>query len=92
MKFVVREAQGRECAVESHSDIHYNVYSISESQISESRFLPPVRGRVWGVGWGSRLMAGASTAFFPSFLVGGLGALFVVAWTLKDLRKPALNP
>jgi TRAP-type uncharacterized transport system fused permease subunit len=33
------------------------------------------------------LLAGASTAFFPSFLVGGLGALFVVAYTLKDVRK-----
>ena len=37
------------------------------------------------------LLAGASTAFFPSFLVGGLGALFVVAYTLKDLRKQAPN-
>jgi TRAP-type uncharacterized transport system fused permease subunit len=32
------------------------------------------------------LLAGASTAFFPSFLVGGLGALFVVAYTMKDMR------
>ena len=37
------------------------------------------------------LLAGASTAFFPSFLVGGLGALFVVAYTLKDIRKRAPN-
>jgi TRAP-type uncharacterized transport system fused permease subunit len=35
------------------------------------------------------LLAGASTAFHPSFLVGGLGALFVVAYTLVDFRKPA---
>ena len=33
------------------------------------------------------LLAGASTAFFPSFLVGGMGALFVVAYTLKDVRS-----
>ncbi len=33
------------------------------------------------------LLAGASTVFFPSFLVGGLGALFVVAYTLKDVRR-----
>ncbi len=33
------------------------------------------------------LLAGAATAFFPSFLVGGLGALFVVAYTLKDIRR-----
>ena len=37
------------------------------------------------------LLAGAATAFFPSFLVGGLGALFVVAYTLKDVRKRASN-
>jgi len=37
------------------------------------------------------LLAGASTVFFPSFLVGGLGALFVVAYTLKDVRKRAPN-
>ena len=43
---------------------------------------------------GSRilLLVGASTAFFPSFLVGGLGALCVVAYTLKDIRKRAPNP
>ena len=35
------------------------------------------------------LLVGASTAFFPSFLVGGLGALGVVAYTLKDIRKRA---
>ena len=33
------------------------------------------------------LLAGASTAFLPSFLVGGMGALFVVAYTLKDVRS-----
>ena len=33
------------------------------------------------------LLVGASTAFFPSFLVGGLGALCVVAYTLKEVRK-----
>ena len=33
------------------------------------------------------LLAGASTAFSPSFLVGGLGALFVAGYTLKDVRK-----
>ena len=33
------------------------------------------------------LLAGASTAFSPSFLVGGLGALCVVAYTLKEVRK-----
>ena len=38
------------------------------------------------------LLAGASTAFFPSFLVGGLGALFVVAYTLNDVRYRAPNP
>jgi len=32
------------------------------------------------------LLAGASTAFIPSPLVGGLGALFVVAYVLKDAR------
>ena len=37
------------------------------------------------------LLAGASTAFFPSFLVGGLGALFVVAYTLNDIRHRAPN-
>jgi TRAP transporter 4TM/12TM fusion protein len=31
------------------------------------------------------LLAGASTAFFPSFLVGGLGALFVAGYVLKDV-------
>ena len=35
------------------------------------------------------LLAGAATAFYPSFLVGGLGALFVVAYALKDIRKIA---
>ena len=35
------------------------------------------------------LLAGASTAFSPSFLVGGLGALFVAGYTLKDVRKAA---
>ena len=34
----------------------------------------------------------ASTAFFPTFLVGGLGALFVVAYTLNDVRYRAPNP
>ena len=38
------------------------------------------------------LLAGASTAFFPTFLVGGLGALFVVAYTLYDVRYRAPNP
>ena len=38
------------------------------------------------------LLTGASTAFFPSFLVGGLGALFVVAYTLNDVRYRAPNP
>ena len=38
------------------------------------------------------LLAGASTAFFPTFLVGGLGALFVVAYTLNDVRYRAPNP
>ena len=33
------------------------------------------------------LLVGASTAFSPSFLVGGLGALCVVAYTLKEVRK-----
>ena len=37
------------------------------------------------------LLAGAGCAFFPSFLVGGLGALFVIAFTLWDARKPAPN-
>ena len=37
------------------------------------------------------LLVGASTAFYPSFLVGGLGALFVVAYTLKDIRRGAPN-
>ena len=36
-------------------------------------------------------LAGASTAFFPTFLVGGLGALFVVAYTLNDIRHRAPN-
>jgi len=43
-----------------------------------------VRGRIL-------LLAGASTAFSPSFLVGGLGALFVVAYTLNDIRKRVPN-
>jgi hypothetical protein len=30
------------------------------------------------------LLAGAATAFSPSFLVGGLGALLVVAYTLNQ--------
>ncbi len=38
------------------------------------------------------LLTGASTAFFPTFLVGGLGALFVVAYTLNDVRYRAPNP
>jgi TRAP transporter 4TM/12TM fusion protein len=38
------------------------------------------------------LLAGASTAFFSSFLVGGLGALFVVGYTLKDVRKTGTEP
>jgi len=38
------------------------------------------------------LLAGAATAFFPSFLVGGLGALFVVAYTLNDARYRSPNP
>ena len=37
------------------------------------------------------LLASASTAFHPSFLVGGLGALFVVVYTLRDIRKWAPN-
>ena len=43
------------------------------------------------VGGRMLLLAGASTAFSPSFLVGGLGALFVVAYTLKDIRKRVPN-
>jgi TRAP transporter 4TM/12TM fusion protein len=35
------------------------------------------------------LLAGTATAFFPSFIVGGLGALVVVGYTLKDIRKVA---
>ena len=38
------------------------------------------------------LLAGASTAFSPSFLVGGLGALFVVGYTLKDVRNRGSYP
>ena len=37
------------------------------------------------------LLAGGGCAFFPSFLVGGLGALFVIAFTLWDARKPTPN-
>jgi len=37
------------------------------------------------------LLVGAATAFFPSFLVGGAGALAVVAYTLNDVRKRAPN-
>ena len=39
--------------------------------------------------WGGRilLIAGAATAFFPSFLVGGAGTLFVAGYTLRDFRK-----
>ena len=43
------------------------------------------------VGGRMLLLAGASTAFSPSFLVGGLGALFVVGYTLKDIRKRVPN-
>jgi TRAP transporter 4TM/12TM fusion protein len=35
------------------------------------------------------LLAGTATVFFPSFIVGGLGALVVVVYTLKDIRKVA---
>ena len=35
------------------------------------------------------LLAGAGTAFSPSFLVGGLGALFVITYTLWGVQKPA---
>ncbi len=36
------------------------------------------------------LLAGACTAFFPSFWVGGLGAVFVAAYVLKDVRTVGL--
>ena len=35
------------------------------------------------------LLAGTATVFFPSFIVGGLGALVVVVYALKDIRKVA---
>ena len=35
------------------------------------------------------LLVGAATAFFPSVLVGGVGALAVIAYTLKDVGKRA---
>ena len=38
------------------------------------------------------LLAGGVTVFFPSFLVGGLGALFVVAYTLNSVRHRSPNP
>jgi len=44
-----------------------------------------IRGRIL-------LMAGASTAFSPSFWVGGLGALFVVAYTLTTIRNQPDSP
>ena len=37
------------------------------------------------------LLAGAATAFSSSFLVGGLGALFVTGYTLNGLRKGESN-
>jgi TRAP transporter 4TM/12TM fusion protein len=37
------------------------------------------------------LLTGAGCAFSPSFLVGGLGAFLVIAYTLWDARKPAPN-
>ena len=67
------------------------VYYVLGGSIAElwSRDLPKLdfvaEGRIL-------LLAGAVTAFFPSFLVGGLGALFVVAYTLNDVRYRAPNP
>ena len=64
------------------------------------RILPPIMGagafliaEYTGLPYLEVVKAGLvpSTAFFPSFLVGGLGALFVVAYTLKDIRKRAPN-
>ncbi len=60
------------------------------SMVALAAFAAVLEGQLVGrVTAGGRilLLAGASTAFFPSFLVGGLGALFVTGYTLNDIRK-----